>query len=39
MKKLLSALFAVVFALSVSGFALAADNTAMPKKAEAAEKK
>lgn len=38
MKKLLSVLFAVAFALSVSGFALAADNTAAPKKAEAGEK-
>ena len=38
MKKLLSVLFAVAFALSVSGFALAADNAAMPKKAEATEK-
>jgi pentapeptide MXKDX repeat protein len=34
MKKLFSALFAVVFALTVSGFALAADNAAMPAKAE-----
>ncbi len=43
MKKLLSVLFALAFALSVSGFALAADNTAAPKapaeKAEKAEKK
>jgi len=39
MKKLFSALFAVVFALTVSGFALAADNAAMPTKAEKAEKK
>lgn len=43
MKKLLSVLFAVAFALSVSGLALAADNTAAPKapaeKAEKAEKK
>ncbi len=38
MKKLLSVLFAVAFALSVSGFALAADNTAAPMKAPAAEK-
>ncbi len=34
MKKLLSVLFAVAFALSVSGFALAADNTAAPAPAE-----
>ena len=38
MKKLLSVLFAVAFAMSVSGFALAADNTAAPKKAETTEK-
>ncbi len=38
MKKLLSVLFAVAFAMSVSGFALAADNAAMPKKAETTEK-
>ncbi len=39
MKKLLSVLFAVAFALSVSGFALAADNTAAApaEKAEKAE--
>jgi mannitol-specific phosphotransferase system IIBC component len=39
MKKLLSVLFAAVFALTVSGFAFAADNAAMPPKAEKAEKK
>ena len=39
MKKMLSVLFAVVFALTVSGFALAADNAAMAPKAEKAEKK
>ena len=37
MKKLFSALFAVVFALTVSGFALASDNAA--KAAEKAEMK
>ena len=35
MKKLLSVLFAVAFALSVSGFALAADPAVAPKKAAA----
>ena len=39
MKKLLSVLFAAVFALTVSGFALAADNAAVAPKAEKAEKK
>jgi hypothetical protein len=34
MKKLLSVLFAAVFALTVSGFALAADNAAKAPKAE-----
>ena len=39
MKKLLSVLFAAVFALTVSGFAFAADNAAVAPKAEKAEKK
>ena len=41
MKKLLSVLFATVFALTVSGLALAADNAAMApeKKVEKTEKK
>ena len=34
MKKLLSVLFAAVFAVAVSGFALAADNAAKAPKAE-----
>ena len=34
MKKLLSVLFAAVFALTVSGFALAADNAAKAPKTE-----
>jgi len=38
MKKLLSVLFALAFAMSVTGFAFAADNAAMPMQAEKSEK-
>jgi hypothetical protein len=38
MKKMLSVLFALAFAMSVTGFAFAADNAAMPTPAEKAEK-
>ena len=38
MKKLLSVLFALAFAMSVTGFAFAADNAAMPAPAEKGEK-
>jgi len=38
MKKMLSVLFALAFAMSVTGFAFAADNAAVPTPAEKAEK-
>ena len=38
MKKMLSVLFALAFAMSVTGFAFAADNAAMPAPAEKGEK-